>query len=238
MLKKTNDALISLSSDKFFKDHDVRFVGGTALSYLIKHRLSEDLDFAMLELPKNEILELMQRHGAIKKEHNRVIIDTAMNDGEDIDDSHMMFDLNGVKVDFFTPPFNIKEVEIWKDIPFTLYENTDVKVAAFETIMYMKTMAFWNRKKYRDLYDIYYALSIESITYSPSYFVRTYTKYNITYSTEDLLAKIQSKSEFYEKKSDEGLHTLVENPKPYEWYRNKIEEFIYNVYLSELYSTQ
>lgn len=124
MLKKTNDALISLSSDKSFKDHDVRFVGGTALSYLIKHRLSEDLDFAMLELPKNEILELMQRHGAIKKEHNRVIIDTAMNDGEDIDDSHMMFDLNGVKVDFFTPPFNIKEVEIWKDIPFTLYENT------------------------------------------------------------------------------------------------------------------
>jgi len=56
MLPKTKQVLELLSSDSFFKDNDVRFVGGTALSYLINHRLSEDLDFAMLHINKTEIL--------------------------------------------------------------------------------------------------------------------------------------------------------------------------------------
>ena len=33
------------------------------------------------------------------------------------------------------------------------------KMSSLETLIYMKTMAFWNRKKYRDLFDIIHLLS-------------------------------------------------------------------------------
>lgn len=52
MLEKTQRVLNFIANDDLFKNNDIRFVGGTALSYLIKHRLSEDLDFASLEFPK------------------------------------------------------------------------------------------------------------------------------------------------------------------------------------------
>jgi len=50
MLEKTKKVLDILAQDEFFKNNDIKFVGGTALSHLINHRLSEDLDFAMLEI--------------------------------------------------------------------------------------------------------------------------------------------------------------------------------------------
>lgn len=237
MLRKTEEALNILAQDDFFKDNDIRFVGGTALSHLINHRLSEDLDFAMLKLPKEEINVMMRSYGATKKKHSNSIIDSAINDGEDIDDSHLMFDLNGVKVDFFVPPFNIKEKSIWTNNSFTQYDDTFVKVASFQTIIYMKTMAFWNRKKYRDIYDIYFVLFKKSNGYTAKQFIEEYIKFNITFTKELLLLKVQSKAAFYEKPNDEGINTLVDNPKPYEWYRNKLEEMISEVFLEELYSS-
>lgn len=47
--------------------------------------------------------------------------------------------------------------------------------------------------------------------------------------------KIQSTTEFHEKQNDEGINTLVDKPKSYEWYRNELEKMITNVYLEELY---
>jgi len=51
-----------------------------------------------------------------------------------------------------------------------------------------------------------------------------------------MVQKIQSKKDFYLKKNDEGIHTLVNDPKSYEWYRNEIEKLIYDEYLKKLYS--
>ena len=178
MLKKTKKALELIAHDQFFADYDVRFVGGTALSYMMQHRLSEDLDFATLKLPKDEIIKMMLKYGATKKEHSTFVIDSAANDGFDIDDCHVMFELNGVKVDFFEPPFNTKEKAVWTEVPYTHYKDTNIKLAAFDTIMYMM---------------------------------------------------------FHERVNDEGLNTLVDKPKAYEWYRNKIEAMLDDVYMRELY---
>ena len=235
MLKKTKAVLDLLAKDTFFKDTDVRFVGGTALSFLINHRLSEDLDFAMLELPKEAINSIMSRYGGIKRKHSDLIIDYALNDGEDIEDYHIMFDLNGVKIDFFVPPFNMKEKAIWENNPCTIYEDTNIQIASFETIFYMKTMAFWNRKKYRDIYDIYFVLSKNINGYTAKKFIEEYIGFNITFTKEDMQMKIQSTAEFHEKQNDEGINTLVDKPMSYEWYRNKIEKMITSVYLEELY---
>lgn len=234
MLAKTKKVLDALATHQFFCRHDIRFVGGTALSYLIEHRLSEDLDFAMLELCTDEIEELMRFYGAIKVEHSNTAIDYAINDGADLNKHHLKYLLDGVKVEFFIPPFNIFEKEIWMSEPTVNYQTTHLKIASLKTIMYMKTMAFWNRKKYRDLFDVYYLLTHDK-EYTTKDFVEPYLKYNITYTKEILVAKIKSKLEFFERDDDEGISTLVTNAKPYEWYRKKIEDFIYELYLEELY---
>lgn len=235
MLEKTKQVLDVLAQHELFKKQDIRFVGGTALSYLINHRLSEDLDFAMLELCKDEIEEMMHSFGAVKTDHDATAVDYALNEGGDLYDYHLKYILDGVKVEFFVPPFNLYEKEVWIDEPTSRYEQTNLQIASFKTIIYMKTMAFWNRKKYRDLFDIYYVITHVD-GYDVKDFIELYLKYNITYTTEMLYAKIKSKTEFYERRDDEGINTLVENAKPYEWYRNKIEDLIYEVYLEELYS--
>ena len=43
MLQKTQEVLEFIANDELFENNDIRIVGGTALSYLIAHRLSEEL---------------------------------------------------------------------------------------------------------------------------------------------------------------------------------------------------
>ncbi|MDO8609132.1 MAG: nucleotidyl transferase AbiEii/AbiGii toxin family protein [bacterium] len=222
-------------NNQLFKEHDIRFVGGTALSYLINHRLSEDLDFAMLELCRDEVEEMMLSYGAVKIKHDNTALDYAKNEGGDLYDYHLKYILDGIKVEFFIPPFNLHEKEIWINEPTTEYKETNLKIASLGTIMYMKSMAFWNRKKYRDLFDIHYAIThIDG--YDAKVFIELYLKYNITYTKEMLYTKIKSKIDFYEKRDDEGISTLVENAKSYEWYRSQIEDLIYDDYLAEIYN--
>ena len=233
MLEKTQEVLELIANDVLFENNDIRFVGGTALSYLINHRLSEDLDFAALKFSQEEIEDVMKKYGAIKLEHDATQEDYTKNDGEDINSHYMKFMLKGVKVEFFTPPFNLFEEDIWEKDEYNFYKDTKLKIASLDTIIYMKTTAFWNRKKYRDLFDIYYLLENKHI--SPNKFINQYLEYNITYNTENLYKRIKEPLHFFEKANDEGINLLVSNPKPYEWYRAKIEEFIYVVLLDELY---
>lgn len=234
MLPKTKEVLELIANDELFTKFDIRFVGGTALSYLINHRLSEDLDFAALELVPKEIEEMMTKYAAVKIDHNVTMEDYVKNDGEDINLYYLKFMLNGVKIEFFTPPFNLSEETIWKNDEYTYYEDTTLKVASLNTIIYMKTMAFWNRKKYRDLFDIYYVIKNNHI--SSKKFINDYLEHNITYNIDYLHKKIQSSSHFFERTNDEGISSLVKNPKAYEWYRTKIEEFISNVLIEDLYT--
>lgn len=234
MLKKTKNTLELIMNDDFFLKYDFRFVGGTALSHIINHRLSEDLDFASLELPCEEIEAFMKSYGAKKLEHDVTMEDYVTNDGEDIEISYMQFMLDGVKVEFFTPPFNLFEISVWEKDKYTNYKNSKLKIAALDTIIYMKTMAFWNRKKYRDLFDIYFVLSNNHI--SANDFINNYIESNITYDVESLYKKIQATTQFFKRSNDEGINTLVQNPKPYEWYRAEIEKYIHEILLEKLYS--
>ena len=162
MLEKTQEVLNFIANDDLFKNNDIRFVGGTALSYLIKHRLSEDLAFASLEFPKEEILKTMLKYGAVKLEHNPTEEDYVKNDGGDINSHYMKFMLKGVKIEFFTPILNILEERVWREDRYTSYEDTELKISSLDTIIYMKTTAFWNRKNTEIclMFIIYWKISI------------------------------------------------------------------------------
>lgn len=232
MLEKTKEVLNLICNDEIFVNSDIRFVSGTALSYKINHRLSEDLDFATLKLLPNDIDKMIVKYGGEKLAHDKTMEDYVANDGEDINNLYVKYILNGVKIEFFCPPFNIYEVKIWEKDKYTYYENSKLKIASLDTLIYMKTVAFWNRHKYRDLFDIYFVLDKKYIT--PHKFLNDYIENNITYSVH-LYKLIQSTKEFYEKSNDEGINTLVKNPKSYEWYRAEIEKIIHSILLEELY---
>jgi len=140
MLQKTKDTLDLICNDKLFEEYDIRFVGGTALSYIINHRLSEDLDFAALELNIKDIKKMMTSYGAEKLPHDPTMSDYVANEGEDIDTLYMKFMLNDVKIEFFTPPFNMMELSVWKNDKYTKYNNSNIRIASLQTIIYMKTM--------------------------------------------------------------------------------------------------
>lgn len=227
MRDNTRQILNKISHNLLFSQYDIRFVGGTALSYHINHRLSEDLDFAMLEICHDAISETMDALKAIKIEHSQIATQYALNDGEEMERYYVKFLLEGVKIEFFVPPFNLLEKEIWnKDKP-VMYESSKVQISSLETILYMKTMAFWNRKKYRDLFDIHY--TINNIKgYTINKFIDNYLQYHKTHTPESLHKLLGDKGKFFHKKDDEELSRLVETPKPYEFYRNAIHEKIYS----------
>ena len=234
MLEKTKKVLDILCNDELFKNYDIRFVGGTALSYYLNHRLSEDLDFTMLKFNFKAINDTMLKYGAIRVENN-LNEDIVINDGFYASDCYVTYKLNNVKVDFFEAPLNVMENEIWDKDEIEYYNNSNLKILSLKSVLYMKTLAFWSRKKYRDLFDIYYVLQNNYITTEE--FIHKYLKYNITYTLENLYDKISSKNDFFEKDNDEGLSTLVKKPNTYEWYRNEIEKLIHKELLKELYGT-
>jgi len=234
MLPKTKALLDILSKDELFKKEDIMFVGGTALSLRIKHRLSEDIDFGMKVFNSEVILETMEKYGAIRTEQSLEIKDAAINDGFYESDGYLSFLLNDVKVDFFEVPFkhNKQADDIWNNDKFTYYDDTNLRVMSLQGIIYLKGMAFWSRKKYRDLFDIYFVVNNQHIS------IEEYMQMSIRhneYSYDDLLLKIKDKKAFSRKLKDEGLNTLVDNPMPYEWYRNYIEEEINRVIKKKMY---
>ena len=81
-------------------------VGGTALSVYLKHRLSEDLDFATTEnkLPKKAISDFLDRLREDGCEVEDILPmaerQYAENEGCDIDDYHQDWSVDGVKLTF------------------------------------------------------------------------------------------------------------------------------------------
>ena len=85
-------------------------------------------------------------------------------------------------------------------------------------------------------YYVYVYYVIENNHISAHDFIKNYLKHQITHDIASLHKNIQSPSLFFKKSNDEGINNLVKNHKPYDWYRAKIEEFIHNVLLAELYT--
>jgi len=96
----------------------------------------------MLKIPKHEIQDMMDSFGAELVPLDDKLVDDAANEGEDISYHYLKYLLNGVKIEFFIPPFNLHEENYWTKEPTTVYEDTNIKVATLKTLAYMKTMAF------------------------------------------------------------------------------------------------
>jgi hypothetical protein len=158
MTPEIKEQLTAIKNNDIFEENDFYFSGGTALSFYLDHRISYDIDIvAIKKLPIEKIKSFAFSIGA------RAIQDSnasqfKINTGEDIENYHMKFMLNGIKIEFSYFKSGIP-TEVIKNSSSTLYENNKndeslLKILSLEDIVKLKIIALFSRQKTRDLFDV------------------------------------------------------------------------------------
>ena len=160
MLQNIKELLYNFSNEPIFKDFF--FVGGTALSYFLNHRISYDLDFISFE----KLDPLKIKAFGIKYDANYIPDMNAatfkINTGEEIEKYKIMFSFNGIKVEFFYPNNEIVS-EIIKKSEIVLVKG-NIKTFELSTLAKLKLHALFNRNKIRDLFDVFVLLDKNILT--------------------------------------------------------------------------
>ena len=143
VLNKIKDSLI-------FQD-ELYFVGGTALSYYINHRISEDIDIVSQNiLNYQKIVPALISLGAKKVEDENT---TALRlVGLFPDEYILKFIFDDVKIEFFQANRPIQK-KILKELNYTNYDNSNLKILDLRSIAKLKIVALLQREKARDLFD-------------------------------------------------------------------------------------
>ena len=162
MTKEIKNLLIKIQSDRLF--NDFYFVGGTALSYYLNHRISYDLDFISLSHLKTHNLKtlIVKFNAGFIPDQNASVF--KINSGENIEKYKMMFMIDKVKIEFFYPNDPIREEIVKKYSKHSKYINQNIKILPIEAIAQLKVIALFRRNKIRDLFDVYVLLEHEVIT--------------------------------------------------------------------------
>ena len=191
-------ALNKIKDIEIFKD-EFYFVGGTALSYFINHRISEDIDIVSPKiLDYKKIIPIMTSIGAKKVDDENIM--SLRLAGLFPDEYILKFILDDVKVEFFFANRPIQK-EILKNLSFTNYENSNLKILDLELIVKLKLVALFQRDKSRDLFDFGAILDSKIITINKILHIAKESK-NID-SKENLINFIKNKRE---SKSDEAVY--------------------------------
>jgi predicted nucleotidyltransferase component of viral defense system len=141
-LPETENLLKELSTHK--ETESFAFSGGSALSYYLRHRFSEDIDF----------FSFSTSFALDKKNINR-LTDKLLNKGYKVsntldEDEQMDFYINNIKTTFCSYP---KFGRLLEENNKPLFEN--IKIADIDTLIAMKADALKSREKIRDYYDLY-----------------------------------------------------------------------------------
>lgn len=183
---------------------ELYFTGGTALSYYVNHRISEDIDIVsakMLEYQK--IVPMMLSSGAKKiDDENSLALRLA---GLFPDEYILKFVLDGVKIEFFCANRPIQK-EILQILSYTSYENSNLKILDIKSIAKLKLVALFQRDKSRDLFDFASILEHQILTTDEILDIAKKSK-NI-HSKEELNKFIIGKNE---PKDDETVYLSKQN---------------------------
>ena len=197
----TSNVICALNKIKDLEvfDNELYFIGGTALSYFINHRISEDIDIVSPKiLDYKKIIPIMTSIGAKKVDDENIM--SLRLAGLFPDEYILKFILDDVKVEFFFANRPIQK-EILKNLSFTNYENSNLKILDLELIVKLKLVALFQRDKSRDLFDFGAILDSKIITINKILHIAKESK-NID-SKENLINFIKNKRE---SKSDEAVY--------------------------------
>lgn len=198
MTSNVISALNKIKNLEVFKD-ELYFIGGTALSYFINHRISEDIDIVSPKtLNYKRIIPLMSTIGAKKVDDENIM--SLRLAGLFPDEYILKFILDDVKIEFFFANRPIQK-QILKKLTFTNYENSNLKILDLKLIVSLKLVALLQRDKARDLFDFGSILDNDIMTINEILYIAKESK-NIN-SKENLINFISNKKEA---KNDETVY--------------------------------
>lgn len=198
MTSNVISALNKIKNLEVFKD-ELYFIGGTALSYFINHRISEDIDIVSSKtLNYKRIIPLMSTIGAKKIDDENIM--SLRLAGLFPDEYILKFILDDVKIEFFFANRPIQN-QILKELTFTNYENSNLKILDLKLIVKLKLVALFQRDKSRDLFDFGSILDNNIMSINEILYIAKESK-NIN-SKEDLINFISNKKEA---KNDEAVY--------------------------------
>ncbi len=153
MTQEVKKLLHNIKNDEVFKDF--YFIGGTALSYYLNHRVSYDLDFISRSKLKVNLLKSLSIKYDAKFIPDSSASTFKVNTGNNIDEYKMMFNFDGIKVEFFYPNDLLRDEIVAKYEKEAVSLGVNVKILPLGAIAELKMLALFRREKIRDLFDIY-----------------------------------------------------------------------------------
>ena len=173
MTNRIKELLPRISNHPIFTKNDFRLVGGTAMSYHLSHRISEDLDFCILgDLPLEDIenfIEFCISEFSIDKvdyiDPNESIKNDFLIGGSNVEYFLQTWIVNGVKIQFYDGSGHLGTSDIFKKDDYTIID--DIKIASLDTIFKMKSLMFYKRAKSRDLFDMLTFYNLGDKKYTP-----------------------------------------------------------------------
>ena len=191
--QQTQTVLDKFKEIPLFSEHKAILIGGTALAYHLSHRESFDLDICFpfaVKLPELDFLDYFEE--VIPLEFDQSIIDSAINEGGDINEVMKRYIIDGIKVDFvINPSSNIYESEILKEDNKHILGH--LRIASIESIFRLKSLLQLDRNKIRDLYDLVFIL--KECGFTGKDFIDTIMHYRITYLPKHIVQLIEAKEE-------------------------------------------
>lgn len=162
MTEEVLNVLHKIKDDDIFQNF--YFIGGTALSYYLNHRISYDLDFVTLStLDTNLLKTLTVKYDAkFIPDMNASVF--KINTGNNLDEYKMMFNIDNIKLEFFYPNDALRNeiVSNYKDSADKVFGK--ICVLPIEAIAKLKIIALLKRNKIRDIFDVYVLLDTDTIT--------------------------------------------------------------------------
>jgi len=199
MTVNVKQALDKIKDNAIFND-ELYFCGGTALSFFLNHRISEDIDIVSAKsLPYKQIIPTITSLGAVKLQDENI---AALRMAGLFPEEYMIkFILDNVKLEFFQANRPIQQ-EILSTATFTNFENSNLKILDVKSIAKLKLVALIMRDKSRDLFD--FGAILEHKVLSTSEIIDLFSKIeNKIKSTYDIINFIKSKKE---SKADESVY--------------------------------
>ena len=202
MTKEIAAILANIQNHALFEKHKIYFMGGTALSTYLDHRISYDIDFiATAKLPVSAINSFAFSLGANPVQDRAKASAFHINKGEELAHYHLRYMLNGVKMEFSYFDDAMIDVVLTDAIYVDYSEGSHLKKLSLDDIIKLKAIALCKRQKSRDLFDMAIVLEKGLLPLEELERIYTYSKVG----EESLQEYIES---FNRNKEDEGDSSL------------------------------
>jgi len=177
MTDNIKNLLEKIAQDDIFDKYSLYFIGGTALSTYIEHRISYDIDITSNEtLPISAIKAFAYSIGATLIPDTRAST-FKINRGENLENYYLKFMVDGIKLEFSYFDDNLRQSILKNATKRPYLKDSKLKILGLKDIITLKSIALFNRQKSRDLFDL--AIVLEKDLISIEELERIYSFYRV-----------------------------------------------------------